>query len=162
MTTETKQTTIDIGEMDNATELLFTRADYAHTAGLTFEQIAETYPIDALYPKDAAPDYAARIDRFPRYTVRATSWFCIDDTAGQWFAFANVDCFDPPVAIIRARTFETAYDVFCDEFSRWMAVDETDAKDYPEDEREYSASGVHIDASAVQGWPLRLLRVSCA
>lgn len=40
-----------------------------------------------------------------------------DDGDGKFFSFFEADCFDPPQYLIRARTFETAYDIFLDEFA---------------------------------------------
>lgn len=45
------------------------------------------------------------------------------------------------------------------EWSRWFAVAEADAHDYPEDERNYSASGVHIDTDNLQIHSLTLLQI---
>jgi hypothetical protein len=55
-----------------------------------------------------------------------------DDGDGSWFVFYVADCFDPPKAVIRARSFETAYEIFCDEFSDWMKIDDSDLPDYIE------------------------------
>jgi hypothetical protein len=83
----------------------------------------------------------------------------VDDYGKGWFVFYVEDCFAPPLAIIRADSFETAYEIFCDEFERWIRVDETDAADYPEDERNYNGNGTHIDTESVQGAEIRLVSV---
>jgi hypothetical protein len=100
------------------------------------------------------------LKRFPAFQVSRTVHHYIDDPDGQWFWLASVDCFDPPYAVIRARSFETAYEVFCDEFSDWIKVDPADAADYPEDERNYNGSGVHIDTDNVQGFELELVSIA--
>lgn len=141
-------TTIDIGEVDAATELVFTQGG----------NVNHRY---VLQPKGATDDYLALITRFAKYDVKRTTEHYIDDTSGKWFACYNVDCFDPPMAVIRARSWETAYEVFCDEFSDWLKVDDVDAVDYPEDDRQYSGSGVHIDTDNVQIHELQLITVSC-
>jgi len=135
-------TTIDIGSVSNARELVFTQGNNDRRY--------------ILQPKGASDDYLAR---FPNHDVKRTTEHYIDDIDGAWFACYNVDCFDPPFAIIRARSFEQAYEVFCDEFSDWLKVDETSAADYPEDERNYNGSGVHIDTDNVQIHELTLLSV---
>lgn len=41
-----------------------------------------------------------------------------DDYSGNtWFAFYESDCFDPPLKLINARTWEDAYDAYLDEFA---------------------------------------------
>lgn len=142
----TKQPTIHVGTVDNAIELVFHRGDPT-----------------VLYLLQARDeDYLQTLQRFPRAGASRTQHHYIDDPDGDWFWFANVDCFDPPFAIIRARSFESAYECFCCEFERWIAVSEVDAADYPEDERHYNDNGTHIDVSSVQGFPLTLLSVHCA
>ncbi len=140
---------IDIGEIDGATELVFVQGDPGTD--------------DRRYILQAeADDYLACLNRFPKCQIKRTTEHYIDDTSGDWFACYNVDCFDPPMAIIRARSFESAYEIFCDEFERWIKVEDPDAKDYPEDDRQYNGSGTHIDASNVQIHPLTLLSVTVA
>jgi hypothetical protein len=139
-------TTIDIGSVSNARELVFTQG----------ENNDHRYILQA---KGSTEDYLSTLGRFPANSIRTTREHYIDDTEGEWFACYNVDCFDPPFAVIRARSFEQAYEVFCDEFSRWFAVDEKDADDYPEDERNYNSSGVHIDTDNLQIHPLTLLSI---
>lgn len=140
-------TPIHAGDVDNAIELVFSQGNADHRY--------------ILQPPDTTEDYLSTLARFPKHQIKRTTNVYIEDTEGQWYACYNVDCFDPPMAVIRARSFEAAYEIFCDEFSRWMAVEETDAKDYPEDDREYSSSGVHIDASNVQIHEMQLVSILC-
>ncbi len=145
MKTATPATTIDAGSVE-AKELIFSQG-----------KNDSRYILQA---PGSVTDYLELLTRFPANQVKRTTEFYIDDTDGQWFACYNVDCFDPPMAVIRTRSFETAYEVFCDEFSDWMKVEEPDAADYPEDERDYNSSGVHIDASNVQIHELTLITVN--
>lgn len=140
--------TIDIGTVDNARELVFTAGNADHRYILQAPGVTE--------------DYLEFISRFPKHSVKRTSEHYIDDTEGQWFACYNVDCFDPPFAIIRARSFESAYEIFCDEFEAWLKVDEADAEDYPEDDRTYNGNGTHIDTDNVQLTELTLLTIIVA
>lgn len=112
-----------------------------------------------LQPKASIEDYLATMQRFPQHSIKRTSEYYIDDPTGAWFMFANVDCYDPPVAIIRARSFESAYVIFCDEWEQWIAVGDVDAVDYPEDTRQYNNNGTHIDTENIQGHALTLLTV---
>lgn len=142
--TQTKATTIDIGTVD-ARELIFGQPDDTRRYVLQAPGVEE--------------DYLDFIGRYAAYDVKRTSHYYIDDTEGQWFAFYNVDCFDPPLAIIRARSFESAYEVFCNEFEHWLKVNETDLADYPEEERNYNDNGTYIDTDNVQGHELHLLSI---
>src|SRR3954468_7216820 len=137
--------TIDIGTVSAATELVFTQANS-----------------DTRYILQSDKrDYLETLQRFPHHSIKTTTEHYIDDTDGEWFACYNVDCFDPPMAIIRARSFETAYEVFCNEFEKWLAVDDISAADYPEDDRNYNDNGTHIDTDGVQLHPLTLVSVTC-
>jgi hypothetical protein len=136
---------MDIGDIDSAKELVF-------STGGDFRYI--------LQPSGTPEDYLSTLTRFPHHSIKRTTDYYVDDTSGKWFACYNVDCFDPPMAIIRARSFESAYEVFCDEFSDWLKVDDADAADYPEDDRNYNGHGVHIDTDNVQIQELTLLSVS--
>jgi hypothetical protein len=142
--TTTSATTIDLGSIANAKELVFTQGgDHKYI----------------LQPKGTPEDWRSTSARYPTETFKRTTDHYIDDPDGQWFACYNVDCFDPPFAVVRARSFESAYEIFCDEFSDWLAVPDDCAADYPEDDRTYSASGVHIDTDNVQIHELHLVTV---
>ena len=104
-------------------------------------------------------DTLAFWDRFGQEARQTTHCFNLDDYGDHFFAFWVEDCFAPPIAIIRATLFEDAYEIFCDEFSRWMAIDETDLHDYDRETLNYSASGVAIDTESVQGEEIELLRI---
>lgn len=107
-------------------------------------------------PKRTALDWAGD---FPIHPVKMVSGHYIDDTDGRFYLLACVDCMDPAVYIVRARSFETAYEVFCDEFAEkaGFVVSESDAADYPEDEREYNGNGQHIDAQHIQGFEVEFV-----
>lgn len=79
-----------------------------------------------------------------------------------WFAFWVADCFDPPIYIIRGDSWESAYEAFCDEYSRLIAIDDASMADYDPETVNYSASGVAIDTDNVGGTEIRLLRVEVA
>lgn len=149
MTAQTTETaTIDAGTVDGAIEIVFRKTDDP-----TDDRI---YLLQA-HPRENR--YLDALERFPRHQVKIATDYYIDDFGGDWYAVANVDCFDPPMAIVRARSFEAALECFCDEFADWIAVDPSSARDYPENDREYNGSGVHIDSSAVYLEPLILVSV---
>lgn len=137
--------TIDIGEISDAKELVFCQADNDHRYILQAPGTTE--------------DYLSTLKRYMQFSVKRTTEHYIDDTSGKWYACYNVDCFDPPMAIIRARTFEDAYSTFCTEYERWIKVDDVDAIDYPENERDYNDNGTHVDTSNVQIHEMTLLQV---
>ncbi len=159
------KSTIDIGHIEHATEVVFTQGNPDHRYILQPKSETGQYGY--------AEDYIAFISRFPKHSVKRTNEVYIDDEDGEWFACYVVDCFDPPFAVIRARSFESAYEIFCDEFSQWMAVDATSEEDYHTAECNavgheecncdinYNSSGVHIDTDNVQIHPLQLVSVSC-
>lgn len=132
-------------------------------ASIVFEQLPvggvstgnDTVYILTEGPRQSRWDWA---DLYPARPVKLVSGFHAEDTwtDSRWFLFANVDCFDPNVFIVRAKSFETAYDVFCDEFAKQagLLVDESDAADYPEDDRNYNNNGEHINTEGVQGYEL--------
>lgn len=143
---------MNIGTIDNARIVVFS-GNPAHSAASTDHRYMLT---------TADVDLLALMHQYPTVLIKRTTDVYIDDPDGLWFAFANVDCFDPPIAIIRASSFEQAYETFCDEFEKWIAVKDANAEDYPEDDREFNGNGTHIDASGVQGWTLTLVSVEMA
>jgi hypothetical protein len=52
----------------------------------------------------------------------------IDDSEGGWFLFWEADCYSPPVTAIRAGSFESAYEIFIDDFA--TLIDDLDLADY--------------------------------
>lgn len=77
---------------------------------------------------------------------------------GQWFAFWIADCFDPPLYIVQHRSFEAAYEEFCDWQAEQLRIDESDVAERETDGTlSYSGSGVPIDTEAVQGEEVQLV-----
>lgn len=54
-----------------------------------------------------------------------------DDGAENFFAFFEADCFDPPIKLIVADSFESAYDIYMDEFA--SIPDDSDVEEYERD-----------------------------
>jgi hypothetical protein len=87
-----------------------------------------------------------------------------DDGDGDFFSFCEADCFDPPQYLIRASDFETAYDIFLDEFGT-----EADKEDYATEEAvskgiddgvvTYSGGGKLVHSEDIHGTQLTLLRI---
>ena len=74
---------------------------------------------------------------------------------GEWFGFYFEDCMQPPVYIIRARTFEDAYEAFVEEFGD--IVDEVDLKDYDKDDPRLTwTDRGPVDTASVMGHELTL------
>lgn len=64
---------------------------------------------------DARPDEERWADPTYYDEYLATDLY-VDDPDGKWFAIWNEDCFQPSVYIVRADSFESAYETFIDEF----------------------------------------------
>ena len=78
---------------------------------------------------------------------------------GLWFAFYHEDCFEPPVYIIRARSWEEAYESFLEEFGQ--VVDEATIEDeyVEDDDRLYHTARGPVDTENVKGHELKLIAV---
>lgn len=61
---------------------------------------------------DANPDSQWEPDVYRASGMYDESGFA----TGRWFVFYHEDCFQPSVYVIRAESFETAYEVFIEEF----------------------------------------------
>jgi len=97
------------------------------------------------------PEYSTWLERhesFPGQYVKYATPVAFGEGGDKWFVVAVADCFDPPVAIVRATDEYTAEEYFIDELM-WAHVDETDLKDYDEDSLRYNSSGIPCDVSQV-------------
>jgi hypothetical protein len=102
-------------------------------------------------------------ERYDVHAVPLTRFY--DDTGsdGDWFAFWEEDCHAPPVYILRADSFESAYEVFCEEFVH--PLDEDTLKDYertPEGDYEglTLTSRGWISTESIQGHEIELKAVT--
>ena len=68
-----------------------------------------------------------------------------------WVAFYIEDCFDPPVYIVRASSWEEAYEGFIDWQVDQLKIEEPDLKDYDEESLHYSSNGVPVGTEGVRG-----------
>lgn len=88
-----------------------------------------------------------------------------DDGYGEFFSFWEADCFDPPQYLIRAKSWETAYDIFLEEFGTKVDVDDSDY-DTPEKIEEainngsitYTSGGTLVHCDGVNGRELKLIK----
>lgn len=88
------------------------------------------------------------------------------DSDAKWFAFYEEDCFDPPIWIVRAESFERAYEDFVD------SRPEVNLEDLDEDQREelegsgdlsgyaYNLSGRLVYTEAIMGHEVELKEVT--
>lgn len=148
MSKQDNQTTFVLGEIENAKHAVFA-VDVASSGRYVVSPTLTTW-------RDISEE-ASRLNVFNQ-EFKHVDYHC-EDVDGKFFAFAVADCFDPPIVIVRARSFEDAYESFCDEFSARMEISETDLADYDEDSMSYSASGVPIDTSNVTGFEVQLVSV---
>lgn len=102
------------------------------------------------------PDSSVPVSRFVDNQYGST------DYASPWFAFWQEDCMDPPIWIVRASSFEAAYEDFCDEIE---PIDQASLPDYLTATGEYEGSincdGEPIDTESVNGCEIKLIQVTC-
>lgn len=106
-----------------------------------------------------------------RFDVHAVPLSRVIDESGDseavWFAFFEEDCFDPPIYIVRAESWEQAYEDFLD------TRPDADLSDWSDEERaEFEAGGNHPDgysftsdgrivySEAVMGYEIELKEVN--
>lgn len=84
------------------------------------------------------------------------------DYASPWFAFWEADCMAPPIYIVRAESWEAAYEDFCDVIA---PISDSDLPDYlnaaGEFEGNYNSNGQPIDTESVNGCEISLIEVTC-
>lgn len=88
------------------------------------------------------------------------------DSDARWFGFYEEDCMDPPIYLVRARTFEQAYEDFID------SRPEVSLEDLDEEQREeleksgdlsgyaYDSSGRLVYTEAIMGYEIELKEVT--
>ena len=89
-----------------------------------------------------------------------------DDTGsgGLWFGMYEEDCAYPPIYLIRADSFESAYEVFCEEFVNPLDEDALrDCECTPEGDYENLTltSRGWISTEAIMGYEVDLKEVTC-
>lgn len=112
--------------------------------------------------------------RWPNESINTTSNVYVDHTdAEKWFAFWVADCMDPPIYVIRAESWEDAYDVFVHEFASAIGIlsEEDIARDYPavtdqncltytSSRLTHTSSGM-VDTEPVKGDEITLITIDC-
>jgi hypothetical protein len=73
------------------------------------------------------------------------------------YLFYVADCFDPPVYLVFGSSFEDAYDTFITEFERLILIEESDLKDYDENNLTFNDNGTAVDTESVQSLPVESL-----
>jgi hypothetical protein len=87
------------------------------------------------------------------------------DCGERWFIFAVVDSHFPVRELVRADSFEDAYEIYVDHAAEhWHCkIEESDMKDYLNDAGEYEgaydSSGNPVDTDSIQGCEVRLMRI---
>lgn len=89
--------------------------------GVEFNRLTLRWKFDSLLVWNA-PDVKSEFQP----GVKTISDF-YDDGWDKWFVFFTEDCFDPPLYLINARTWEEAYDIFVDEFADVVDFDEIES-----------------------------------
>ena len=83
----------------------------------------------------------------------------ICDSEDGWFAMYVLDCHDPPIYAINAKTFADAFETFVDLKVAELKIDEDDMVNYGKGNREcnFSSNGTPVDTEAVSGFQLRVV-----
>lgn len=83
------------------------------------------------------------------------------DSDAPWFAFWEADCMSPPISVVRAESFERAYEDFCD------TLPAADMSDFSESERynvpdgyTIASDGRYVHTENVNGCEIELISVS--
>jgi hypothetical protein len=93
--------------------------------------------------------------RFGQKRVSSLDVEYSSDEKDPFFAFFAEDCMDPAIHVIRARSFEAAYEVFIDqEADRGHYVIDEGDPDYGPDDGFYSNSGFRVDTECFRGFQL--------
>lgn len=85
----------------------------------------------------------------------------VDEGSGEkLFIFAVADSYFPLHDLVRADTFEDAYEAYIDWAAkrRHLAIEPPDLQDYNEDDLHYTSDGVPVDTDNVQGFEVRFDR----
>lgn len=82
-----------------------------------------------------------------------------DSLAQNWWAVCNVDCFEPPRAIIRSWWKSDAVWAFEDEFASEVKIDETALKDYNEDSLHYNSTGTPVETGSLNCVEMVLVQI---
>lgn len=89
----------------------------------------------------------------------------VGDEGDKFFLFAVVDSYFPIYDLVRADSFESAYEVYCDFAcdNRHCEISAEDLPDYLDDEGEYQGSytsdGKPVDTDNIQGSEVQLWRL---
>lgn len=85
-----------------------------------------------------------------------------DDMSTEFFVFYQEDCFDPPLYLVQADSWEDAVDLFNDEVIEPIA--EEDLNDYMNDEGvlecSFNSNAEPIDDLSVRGYKVKLISLS--
>ena len=87
-----------------------------------------------------------------------------DSDDERWFIFYVEDCYSPPMTLVRARSWEEAYEIYIDWAAehRGLEITEDARKDYEGPDGlvcSYTSNGVPVDTKSIQGFEVRLERI---
>lgn len=103
--------------------------------------------------------HAERLDRFG-HDAKGCVGVHLDDSGSKFYAIWVEDCFDPPIAIVRADHEQDALDTFVDKLD-WAHVSEPDLADYTEDQLSYGPNGQPYDGESIGMLEVKLVRIEC-
>jgi hypothetical protein len=133
---------------------------------LTFEAKGRTYIYDARGYEFAHYPKTGKILTEPKDSVLmdiGILFRAYEDIGEKHFAFCHEDCFDPAMYLVCADSFETAYDIFLDEFAQ-----PCEPHEYPTEELleeavnggivSHTSGGRLVYSENVQGFELKLVK----
>jgi hypothetical protein len=89
----------------------------------------------------------------------------VDEGSGEHlYIFAVVDSYFPLHDLVRANSWEEAYDIYLDWAAahRHIAIDKEDLKDYKEDELSFTSNGIPVDTDNINGHEVTLVGIDGA
>ncbi|MFO0964632.1 MAG: hypothetical protein U0793_03465 [Gemmataceae bacterium] len=92
---------------------------------------------------------------------KAATGVNLDGCEERFFMVYVEDCFDPPIAIVRADSEQDAEELFVDELP-WAHITEPDLNDYDPETLVYGPSGQPYDSESVRVHPVRMVHVELA
>lgn len=108
---------------------------------------------------DAPADTATGCSLWPKNEVEFCAYHEENVLAQNWWAVCNVDCFEPPRAIIRSWWKSDAVWAFEDEFASEVKIDEIDLKDYNEDSLHYNSTGTPVETGSLNCVEMVLVQI---
>ncbi len=109
------------------------------------------------------PDFVAFLQTYNdgKWESKQATGVNLDSSDKRFFMVAVSDCYDPPIAIIRADNECEAEGWFADELT-WAHISEPDLADYDDESMSYNSSGVPYETDNIVIWEVRMTHIELA